>query len=216
MNIRIESVGEKLGEGRNSIAYKCEVNGDIRGTYVLKIPKALHKKDFCGNEGLLRDPRELVRKGACQLRQYTQFMSVPLNESSLPSYIAQHLNFDPHLEKTKELLEDHKNSGLDLIASTNGFIDFILERVECPVLLVEYLPEPFPEIFDANDPWAKQLHEIRTECDKYQIVPDSRKSNLRMTENGKVKLIDLLEIEEEAANPLRNELNATFGKNELF
>lgn len=169
-------------EGQHSVVYLCEVHG--KGQWVLK----LLKPDILDNH-----PNEAVAYAANQLYNYSQ----NCQDQFLRSHVAQHVNFDPHLAE---------------ISSCLDLKEYIKTSLKQGFLFAKYIPHEFPipsegEPIDQTDQRWLQLKKMLA-C---LVCNDIRRNNVRVTEEGTVMLVDLLEVDRFSVN--RNELVGTFTDN---
>lgn len=192
---------QQLQGGHNSIVFKCELSGDLRGTYVLKLINGPLKETPAGD--FYEDPRDVMARAGNQLRRYAEYAEIPY----LLAHTAPHANFDPLLSLVSDLLKikDDDDRG-------DAFRDFLKEH-PYPVSFVPFIADPLPVDYDPSCPIWKQVQALFRVAHRSGVAIDARRSNLRVAE-GRVLLTDLFELNEELPSVLYPELLATLVPNQ--
>lgn len=187
---------EELGRGQNSVAYKCKVRGQEE-PMVLKLFKI---------ETMKKDPKDALLKFALQLYHYTLYMK----NQELKPFIAKFENLDYYVEGMQGFLAEHEPFDPDNSLHSNRLVAWVMDNIHCPAHLVEFVPNAFPEesIFSLEDPSWKQLRQL---FQYSKDVPmDLSRSNVGITEEGRLKLFDIFEFPEDIPSSLVNTNLKTF------
>lgn len=124
---------------------------------------------------LEKRPHKALEYATYQLRLYVQSKK----DKVLSKYVACHANFDAYVDE------------LAMVDDYHAVRDFLKERVYHGFHFVRFIPHEMKELERFKD----QLQEIYDVCEKKGICHDLQLGNLRVTNGGQLRIIDLFEYE---------------------
>lgn len=200
MSKRIVNVESLPSKGRHSLVFKCQ---DDEGRFwVLKF----------FNDDIMGSPSKFISSTACQLMRYGQLRNDPI----LGNHVARHLNFEDHLESTREYLS------LPASERYSKFENYVKNSLNSHFVFAEYIPHLFPVDQPKGHDEYKSLDEIKEDrcwgelrellraAWDSNIGYDSHLENFRVTDQGQVMQVDLLEID-----PMEEDFRAELTSNLL-
>ncbi len=170
-----------IGEGEYSKAYLCKVEG--KGTCVLKLfyGKALNSAPrFVANQWML----------------YARNKKDPVLSQFTPEFY----NFNPHLGRANELF-----SIIDSDERSEAAQRYVKDQCLSSIRLMPYIPQDFPiDTFDRTSSVWQQLKELFSADNRNDgYVNDLLLNNIKLGQDGHLYLIDLMEEEGDASEPMK-------------